>query len=189
MRLKTLHPFRVIVFLIAFFILGTGFGYWSAQHNLKLNLTKAEVKINRIAPEDKEDIDFLLFWQVWDKLSQKFIDKTALKPRQMVYGAIQGMTAALGDPYTVFLAPEENTQSKEDLGGAFEGVGIELGYDKNGVLQVVSPLDGMPAKKAGVRTGDLILKIDGQSTEGLSLPEAVKQIRGAKTKKTPKTSP
>jgi len=132
-----------------------------------------------------DQADMGLFWQVWDKLDEAYLIKESLKPQEMVYGAIRGMTAALGDPYTVFLPPEANKESKEELNGAFEGVGIQLGF-KDGQLAVTAPLEGMPAIAAGARAGDLILHIKDetknidQDTTGLSLPEAVKLIRGDK---------
>lgn len=132
-----------------------------------------------------DQADMSLFWQVWDKLNDTYLIKDSLKPQEMVYGAIRGMAAALNDPYTVFLPPEANKESKEELDGVFEGVGIELGF-KNGQLAVIAPLEGMPAQAAGVRAGDLIIHIKDEAkgidrdTAGLSLPEAVKLIRGDK---------
>jgi len=134
---------------------------------------------------DPQTVDLSLFWQVWDKLEASYLQPDAFDRQTMVYGAIKGMTAALGDPYTVFLPPQANKETKEELDGAFEGVGIQLGF-KNGQLAVMSPLEGMPAKAAGVRAGDLILHIKDeaknidQDTLDLSLPEAVRLIRGAK---------
>jgi len=104
----------------------------------------------------------------------------------MVYGAISGMTAALEDPYTAFFPPKENQAAKENLNGAFEGVGIQLGYKQGNKLAVISPLEGMPAKAAGVRAGDLILRVVDENkgidkeTTGMTLPEAVEIIRGPK---------
>ncbi len=101
----------------------------------------------------------------------------------MSYGAISGMVSALGDPYTVFLPPKENTSANADLAGEFGGVGIQLGYkDKN--LAVMAPLAKTPADRAGVRAGDVILKIIDKEkkidkdTTGISLEEAVSLIRG-----------
>lgn len=134
---------------------------------------------------DPQTVDLSLFWQVWDKLEASYLQPDAFDRQTMVYGAIKGMTAALGDPYTVFLPPQANKETKEELDGAFEGVGIQLGF-KNGQLAVMSPLEGMPAKAAGVRAGDLILHIKDeaknidQDTLDLSLPEAVRLIRGTK---------
>lgn len=129
--------------------------------------------------------DLGLFWQVWDKLGERYLIKENLKPKEMVWGAIKGMTASLGDPYTVFLPPEDNKSTKEELNGAFEGVGIELGF-KDKTLAVVAPLAGMPAEAAGIKAGDYILHIKDElkgvdtETTDMSLPEAVKLIRGKK---------
>ncbi|KKU96128.1 MAG: Carboxyl-terminal protease [Candidatus Amesbacteria bacterium GW2011_GWB1_48_13] len=130
-----------------------------------------------------EEVDFSLFWTVWDKVSAEYVDKSAVDGKKMVDGAISGMVSALGDPYTVYLPAQQNKESKEDLGGAFEGVGIQLGY-KDNRLAIVAPLDGTPAHRAGVKAGDFILHIKDEkkrldrSTDGLTLPEAVKMIRG-----------
>jgi len=101
----------------------------------------------------------------------------------MIYGSIRGMVESLDDPYTVFLAPEENKVSEENLAGEFGGVGISLGY-KDETLAVMSPLPGTPAEKAGVKAGDLIVKIIDEEmgvdrdTKSISLGEAVGLIRG-----------
>jgi carboxyl-terminal processing protease len=175
----TLRQVRIAVLIIALLILAGGSGYLLGQRQVKLQWEdyQPKVLIEREIPQEKQDINFSLFWEVWDKLSASYLDKASLSPAKMVYGAIQGMVASLEDPYTVFLPPEEQKRSREDLEGAFEGVGIQLGY-KNGNLAVIAPLSGMPAEKAGVKAGDLILKIEDEDTAGISLPEAVKLIRG-----------
>jgi len=130
-----------------------------------------------------EQVDLSLFWYVWQRLSDRYLDQSALDRQKMVYGAISGMVSALGDPYTAFFPPSDNSINKEGLKGEFGGVGIQLGYE-DGTLAVVSPLDDTPASRAGVKAGDLILKIKDEKkgvdrdTAGISLPEAVKLIRG-----------
>ncbi|MEK7527973.1 MAG: S41 family peptidase, partial [Patescibacteria group bacterium] len=128
-------------------------------------------------------LDLGLMWQVRDILQKKYLDKDKIKDKEMVYGAISGLVSSLSDPYTVFLPPKENKASNEDLTGEFGGVGIQLGYkDKN--LAVVAPLAKTPAEKAGLKAGDLILKIKDtekkidRDTAGISLDEAVTLIRG-----------
>jgi carboxyl-terminal processing protease len=173
-----LRQIRIVVLVLAIALLAGGAGFWFGQHHLGISFKQApRVIIERRQPADKQDINFSLFWDVWDRLTLSYIDKSAIKPGEMIYGAIRGMTAALGDPYTVFLKPQENKQAKEELNGAFEGVGIQLGY-KDEQLTVVAPISGMPAERAGVKAGDLILKIDEKETKGMSLPEAVGLIRG-----------
>lgn len=139
---------------------------------------------NKIIQSSLGQFDLSLMWKVKDKLSVDFLEKESLDNNKMKYGAIQGMVASLGDPYTVFLPPEDNKSANEDLAGEFGGVGISLGYSKDGVLSVMSPLTGTPADKAGIKAGDLILKIVDKKnnidrdTANISLSEAVSLIRG-----------
>lgn len=131
-----------------------------------------------------EKADMTLFWQVWDKLQQDYLFQDRLDSQKLVYGAIQGMTSAAGDPYTAFYPPQENQTSKENLNGSFYGVGIQLGYKKGSQLAVIAPITGMPAEKQGVESGDYILKIKDENkgidkdTYDMSLIEAVEIIRG-----------
>jgi len=124
-----------------------------------------------------EEVDLSLFWQVFHLLQEKFIDQEKLDIQRMIHGAISGMIQALGDPYTVFLTPEETRRFIEDLGGVFEGVGMEIGI-KEDHLKVITPLEGTPAQRAGLRAGDKILKIEGKPTPGMTTKEAVSLIRG-----------
>lgn len=124
-------------------------------------------------------VDFSLFWDVWARLGEKYVDKEKLSPREQVYGAIAGMVKSLGDPHTVFLPPEDTKQFNEDLKGEFGGIGAELGIRK-GMLTVITPLKNSPAERAGVRAGDKIVKVDSESTADFSLEEAVRRIRGEK---------
>ncbi|MBP7774787.1 S41 family peptidase [Candidatus Woesebacteria bacterium] len=136
-------------------------------------------------PSNHSSVDFGIFWQAWDILEEEFHEPEKIVPVKMVDGAVGGMVASLGDPYTTYLPPEDKVRSGQDLAGAFFGVGIELGYI-DGILAVVSPLDGSPAAKAGVQAGDLIIQVKDQakevdeSTSGWSLTKAVDTIRGAK---------
>ena len=174
-----LKQIRLIILAIALIVLVGGIGYRLGEQGIVINIGgPKKITIDRTTPNDK-NLDFSLFWTTWDRLSAAYLDKEALKPQEMIYGAIKGMIASLGDPYTVFLPPEENKEAKEDLNGSFEGVGIQLGYQDDR-LAVIAPLSGMPAEKVGVKTGDLILKIDDRETIDITLPEAVKLIRGPK---------
>jgi carboxyl-terminal processing protease len=141
--------------------------------------------LNTSQPSDKSGVDFAAFWQTWQVLEDEYNEPQKLDAEKMVDGAIGGMVASLGDPYTMYLPPEDKVRSGQDLAGAFYGVGIELGYVE-GVLAVMAPLDGTPASQADVQAGDLIInvkdvnkKID-ESTNGWSLNHAVDIIRGPK---------
>ena len=107
---------------------------------------------------ESDGLDLSLMWLVKDKLTQKYLDREEIDDEKMIYGSIKGMVASLGDPYTVFLPPEENKVAEENLAGEFGGVGISLGY-KDKTLAVMAPLVGTPADKAGLKAGDLIVKI------------------------------
>lgn len=175
--LTTLRNFFLIL-AIAVFSAGIGYTFGSQQ----LNINVGPIKIDRTVPPGKPT-DFSLFWRAWDELYRLYVDREHLDQQRLIYGAIQGMIGAAGDPYTVFLPPVENKEIKENLEGSFGGVGIQLGF-KDHTLAVIAPLAGTPADKAGIRPGDLILKITDpvkktdRETEGISLPEAVNLIRG-----------
>lgn len=130
-------------------------------------------------PPELTTIDFSQFWVVWQKLQEGYYDKSKLDPQNMLNGAIEGMVQSLGDPFTLYLPPTQNSNFKQGLAGQFSGIGAELGTKDKDII-VISPLDGSPAQKAGIRAGDTIIKVDGQSTLGWSLSSAVDKIRGPK---------
>ncbi len=127
--------------------------------------------------------DFTDFWKAWNALDARFVQThgTSTLPtnESKLWGAIQGLAAAYGDPYTVFMPPVEAEQFQDDIRGDFQGVGMEVGI-KDGVLTVIAPLKGTPAERAGLRSGDMIIAMDKASTDGMSTDEAVKLIRGEK---------
>lgn len=128
--------------------------------------------------------DFDLFWRAWALLDAKYVNtksatSTKATDQDRVYGAIAGMVNAMGDPYTSFFPPEEAKAFQEQINGNFEGVGMELGV-KEGVLTVIAALKSTPAEKAGIKSGDQILKIDGTITLDMKVDQAVKLIRGKK---------
>ena len=122
---------------------------------------------------------FSPFWKVWQTLDDKYVTAASTTVQQKIWSSIQGLAASEGDPYTVFFPPEESKMFQEDITGNFEGVGMEIGI-KDKQMQVVSPIKGSPAEKAGVKSGDYILKIDDKSTTDMSVDAAVKLIRGTK---------
>ncbi|MBL7155393.1 MAG: S41 family peptidase [Candidatus Portnoybacteria bacterium] len=123
--------------------------------------------------------DFSLFWDAWRTIEKKYVDRGDLDRQNMIYGAIAGLLKSLGDPYSVFMEPEESKKFIDDMGGSFEGIGAEVGIRK-GVLMIIAPLEGMPAQKAGLKAGDKVLKVDETLTADLTLDEAVSLIRGQK---------
>ncbi len=124
-----------------------------------------------------EDLDFSLFWAAYNKIKDSYIGSEKIDTQELIYGAIDGMTKSLGDPYTAFFDPNEAKRFEQDLSGSFEGIGAEVGIKKD-QLTIISPLEGSPAQKAGLKAGDAILKIDGTDTGNMTTDEAVNLIRG-----------
>lgn len=174
-------------FFLLFIVFLAGGVYWTGYQQGKSG-RGASTDIQTLSPseaiilnKDSADktIDFSLFWKVWGLLKEKFVDRDKLDAHQLFYGAIKGMLAATGDPYTTFFDPEENKGFQEEISGSFEGIGAEMGM-REGFLQIIAPLDDTPAQKAGLRAGDKILKISDQPVTNLTLDQAVGKIRGPK---------
>lgn len=167
-----------LLYLVVLLILGsfTAGLFIGRSKTVQQNVLQQELIVNKFSKNST--IDFKLFWDVWDLIEKKFINQP-LDHQKMLYGAIAGMVASLGDPYTVFMDPEATRKFKDEIEGSFEGIGAEIGI-KNNKLTIIAPLASSPAEKAGLRAHDWILKIDGQETNTMSLIEAVSKIRGPK---------
>jgi carboxyl-terminal processing protease len=117
--------------------------------------------------------------QVWDIIFQDYVDKDQLDAEALAQGAVRGMVEALDDPYTAYLDAAAYELSQKSLEGKFEGIGAHVAAE-DGQVVVISPVADSPADRAGIRAGDVILEVDGRSTEGLSLVEVVLLVRGPK---------
>ena len=135
-------------------------GISSTQKNLPANLNYQSVE------------------QVYDELRAKYDGQ--LDVDKLLEGLKKGLVAASGDPYTEYMSPEKAKEFQGQLDGTFEGIGAQLGKNTQGSVIVVSPIDGFPAKKAGLLPNDIIVKVDGKSTDGWTVDEAVDKIRGPK---------
>lgn len=131
------------------------------------------------AKQFDQNIDFNLFWDVWNLLEKDYVKNDKLNEKELFYGSIKGMVAAAGDPYTIFMDPKESQSFANDLSGTFEGIGAEIGTKKDNLV-VIAPLPDSPAEKAGLRSGDKIMAIDKISSLGMTVDEAVNKIRGKK---------
>ena len=165
--------------LVLFLLTASGFfGGWyfgKSGYIFEVRKNPPEIKIlNRTPP--RQSVDFDLFWEVWEIVRTQYLERP-VDAKKMMYGALVGMVQSLGDPYTSFLPPVQNETVTNAINGVYEGIGAELGMRENQLI-VVSPLDGSPAKAAGVLPGDAILEIEGRSTVGIALSEAVSMIRG-----------
>ncbi|KKW46339.1 MAG: hypothetical protein A3A43_00925 [Candidatus Liptonbacteria bacterium RIFCSPLOWO2_01_FULL_56_20] len=123
-------------------------------------------------------VDFGNFWEAWQLIKENSL-KEDVSDQDKVYGALRGLVASLGDPYSVFLPPEEDQKFHEDIEGNFGGIGAEIGIRKNQLI-IVAPLKNTPASRAGLLAGDQILKVNASSTDGVTVDQAVRWIRGPK---------
>ena len=122
-----------------------------------------------------------LIWEAWKYLGLDYVDKSLLDPEAFSEDAIRGMLRVLDDPQTSYVSPEVLSGSFGDtFDGEFEGIGAHVSMNAAGKVVIVSPILGGPAEEAGIRPGDIILEVDGESIEGLSLLGAVTKIRGPK---------
>jgi len=183
---KLLGPSKQIIVSLLLITLGIVVGYrvGLTRQPLQASSVLSQLKQGAV-PTEQSDVSLDTFWEVWGSLEKDYLKTEKIVPEKMVDGAISGMTAALGDPYTVYLSPADDKRAEEELAGAFFGIGTELGY-KDNVLAVVAPVKGSPADRAGVQAGDLILHVKDaaknldEDTTGWSLSEAVTKIRGEK---------
>ena len=133
--------------------------------------------VTDINTPDDVTADFSLFWEVWEKLKTEHIKGNEIDEENLLYGAIEGITNAIGDPNTVFFAPEESKKFNEDIRGNFGGIGAEIGIRDNRLI-VIAPLNNTPAERAGLLPGDHILQINDKLTDNMTVEEAVTLIRG-----------
>lgn len=164
-------PFWLVLLLMACTLaLGTGAGYVRGAESETTNCTESVEVCAK----------FSNFWKVWNLAEARFVEPEEIKPDDMIEGAINGMLDSLGDQgHTRYLTAEQNQRFTEGLDGTYEGIGAYV--DGSGQLPViVAPIEGSPAEAAGVLPGDVVLRIDGQPTEGLSIDEVISLIKGPK---------
>ncbi len=160
---RSLRLWSLVILLAAGFVMA---GIYQVNHiaSAKVNETYEQLKI---------------FASVLDLVQRNYVEE--VDPKKLIYGAVQGMLSSL-DPHSSFLRPDDYKELQVETKGSFTGIGIEITL-RDGILTVVSPIEGTPAYKAGLRANDKILKINGKSTKDMSLIEAVKVLRGPKGSK------
>ena len=156
-------------------------GYDSGENRV----SNTVVNIENVESVDSEvdNIDFSPFWRAWNIISEKYVPASTtaetITGEEKLYGAIAGLAASLGDPYTVFFPPVEAELFESDIRGNFEGVGMEI-LSESGAITVVAPLKNSPAFRAGMLAGDRIIKIEDKETSGMTTEDAVQLIRGSR---------
>lgn len=170
---------RILRFFLVILIAGI-IGYTIGVNKISLDWKgfKPQVQVaSKEPPPSVQQLDMTKFWTVLQKIETGYYDKTAINSQKLLDGAIEGMVNSLDDPYTVYLPPTQNSDFKEGLAGQFSGIGAELGMENKQVI-IVSPIDGSPAFKAGIKAGDAIVKVNDEYVNGWTLNKAVEKIRG-----------
>ena len=178
--------------LTFFFLFSSGYLYGQAdavqgRHVLspvlrQLGIDPGRLGIHAVAPvnaelseADRQHVQ--AFWETWNYVNQDFVPRDRINHEQMIHAAIRGMLGTLGDPNSVFLSPSQRVAADADLRGTFDGVGISV-ENRNGAIQVISPVDGSPAQEAGVLAGDVVTHVDDTDVRGWELTDVVPLIRG-----------
>lgn len=176
---KFMNFYLVLLFILIAFIAGLIIGKKSDKPAFDPGLANGHVYNKSIEPDFlSQNLDFEIFWDVWQLIKDNYV-KQPVNETKMLYGAMVGSVASLGDAYSTFFDPETTQDFNEELKGSFEGIGAEIAI-KNDRLTIVAPLPDSPAERAGIRSGDKIYAIDGEDTTGISLDYAVSKIRGPK---------
>lgn len=163
------------VILLSGVLLVTGVGVGASSDVLR---TKINDKIVSVTPSgDLSKKNFGLYWEVYKKLQETYVDPAKLNTDTLFYGSIKGMVESLNDAPTAFFDPQETADYKKAQSGSYSGVGAELDL-VNGSVVVVAPFEGSPAQKAGVEAQDVIIKVNSVSTANKTLTEVVSEIRG-----------
>jgi len=157
---KRIGNFKIVSVIFAVFLIGVLIGSGQSQ------------KVSALSDNMYEDLK--VFTDVIGLIQKDYVEET--KSKDLIHGAIKGMLETL-DPHSAFMPPNMFKEMQEETKGRFEGLGIEITV-KDGILTVVSPIEGTPAFRAGVLAGDQIIKIDGELTKNFTLLDSVKRMRG-----------
>jgi len=154
-----MKSFKVLSLLIATFVAGFLLGSAGASQNSK---------------QEDDYKYFRLFSDVFRTVKENYVSD--VNTRDLIYGALNGMMKSL-DPFSAFFTPEQYKEFRQETEGEFGGVGIEIGMEKGRPI-VISPIEGTPAFRAGIRSGDIIVEINGEDTSNMTLMDVVRRIRG-----------
>lgn len=175
-RLLTVFGIAAVTTLVVF-AAGFGAGRVTAHSSL-LSFLPGSPSTAEAGTPAAQTATFAPFWQAWDIVHSDYVDQP-VDDRGLMRGAIRGMLAALGDPHTSYMTPEEQQISMTHLDGELEGIGATVETDlSSGYTRIVSPMPGSPAEAAGLLPGDLLMKIDGQDIHGQDITTVVGKIRG-----------
>jgi len=194
---------KFILFLILP-ILGFLLGWSLSQKNIEnqqyfkdSEITKEDNKLNKektsikkifgnkpslLKKAEPKNVDLSEFWLVWNTLENNYLDPEKFDTKSQIDGAIKGLVDSLGDDYTTFMTSEDHEKFEESMSGKFEGIGAEIDKKDKQII-IVSPLKNSPAESAGLKTDDIIFKVNGETTFNWSIEKAITKIRGPKGEK------
>ena len=147
----------------------------SAPYSITSAATESDLGSSQGTPKELEAI-----WEAWALLNREHIDRESFVSENFEESAIKGLIDAVEDTHTSYVDPLVLEIEQTDLSGQFEGIGAHVRRREDGMIQIISPIEGGPAEAAGILAGDIILAVDGESIEGLELLQAVSKIRGPK---------
>ncbi len=161
-------PIFIIVATLAIFVIGLSLGVMVEQ-----TLSPFEPKVAKSEVDVPESVN-----QAWSVINQYYVDEKAIDDQEMTAGAIKGMLNTLGDQgHTRYLTASEVKQNQQSLSGNYVGVGIQIEQRDNKII-VIAPIDSSSAQRAGIKAGDILAKVNGQSTTGLTIDDVVQSVRG-----------
>jgi carboxyl-terminal processing protease len=168
----------IAIVVLGMILIGSGAWIgWDMGRNYPKNIAVSEAM--NIQPDASTTAaDFTTFWAAWQDIQNDSLWIPSTTPTERMYGAISGMVASLGDPYTEFFTPADSNQFQQDITGNFGGIGAELGENSSTQIVVIAPLADTPAAKAGLKPEDVITAINGSSTDSMNVDDAVNIIRG-----------
>jgi len=178
---KSKKIFKISAFIVG--ILLALFIFFAAGYTVG-KITEGKIKLNVNSDIYKETelsnvYDNSLLKQIWTIIQSDYVDQEKIDEKELFYGSIKGFVNALDDPYTVFLDPQTTEDFEDQIAGSFEGIGAQIAI-KDDILTIIAPLEGSPAKQAGLRPGDKVLSVDEVDISGMSIDEVVHLIRGPK---------
>lgn len=169
--MRTSYTIPLIILLVA---VGFSGGYLLGQSPFApITLFGAATSTPDVAKET-----FTPFWETWEVVHRRFYEQSAVNDEALMRGALEGMLAALDDPNTRYLPPEDEVAARESISGEFQGIGAEIQVDENGAIVVVSPIESSPAEAAGLQPGDILRQADGVDLTGMDASEAARLVRG-----------
>jgi carboxyl-terminal processing protease len=170
----------IVVVLLGIALIGSGFwlGWAAGVRHPKIVAVSGATNIAPPPGSSTTLSDFGTFWEAWQDINDLYLRNPGVSSTAKVYGAINGLVQSLGDPYTEFFSPADNQQFQQNISGNFGGIGAELGTDAKNDIAIVAPLKGTPAEAAGLKAQDIVIGINGTSTETMTVDQAVNLIRG-----------